>query len=115
MPHLVLEHSPDLTHSHDLNAVSKALFKAACESPVFIANPDAVKVRTICCENHQSATTPNTFAHLTVRLLSGREPEAKAQLAQSLLDIMDAHLPDVGSLSVEPVDMDRATYRKRTL
>ncbi len=115
MPHLVLEHSDGLNDSHDLKALADALFEAACAHPVFAKAPRAVKVRTIACANTRSGVTPETYAHLIVRLLSGRTSETKAALAGDLLRVLDRHLGDVGSLSVEPVDMDTQTYVKRTL
>lgn len=115
MPHLVLEHSATLADHHDLKGLADALFDAACAHPVFAANPKAVKLRTIACANGRSGLSVDTFAHLTIRLLSGRTTDAKAGLARDMLAILDAHLPDVGSLTVEPVDIDTATYAKRAL
>ncbi|WP_372887158.1 5-carboxymethyl-2-hydroxymuconate Delta-isomerase [Shimia sp.] len=115
MPHLILEHSDHLAQSHDLGALADALFEAACAHPVFAAAPRAVKLRTIACAHGRSGVVPESHAHLTVRMLSGRSAETKAALAGDLLAVLDRHLPDVGSLSVEPVDMDRTTYVKRAL
>lgn len=115
MPHLVLEHSAELTHSHDLGALADALFDAACAHRLFAKAPGAVKVRTIACANGRSGVLPETYAHLTLRLLSGRSPEDKAALAEDFLQILDRHLPDIGSLSVEPVEIDTRTYAKRAL
>lgn len=115
MPHLILEHSAELSNSNDFGKTTDDLFDAACAHPVFAANPKAVKVRTVACTNARSGITPETFAHLTVRMLAGRGTDAKAALAEAMLQILDRHLPDVGSLSVETVDMDTATYRKRAL
>ncbi len=114
MPHLVLEHSAEIADTHDLPALSRALFNAACESDLF-ANPAAVKTRTMPCQNVRMGSSPQTFAHLTVWLLSGRSTTAKAQLAEELMFVLDKHLPDVGSLSVDPRDMTTETYLKRVL
>ncbi len=114
MPHLVLEHSADIARSHDLDALSKALFDAAAASPVF-HNIAAIKTRTIACDNVHMGTAPETFAHLTVWMLSGRPVEAKQALAESLLAVMDRYLPTVGALSVDTRDMETETYAKRTI
>lgn len=114
MPHLVLEHSASLTETHDLDALSKALFDAAAASPVF-HNTAAIKTRTVSCDNVHMGTSPETFAHLTVWLLAGRTDEAKKSLGKSLLAVMDAHLPTVGALSVDTQDMQTETYTKRTI
>ena len=115
MPHLILEHDAALAETHDLPALVDALFDAACAHPLFAKAPHDVKVRTVLFANGRSGLTPASQAHLTIRLLTGRSPEDKQGLAKALLDVLAHHLPDVGSLSVEPVDMDRNTYTKRTL
>lgn len=115
MPHLVLEYSADLAETHDISELIDDLFATACGHAVFANNLKAVKARSIACDNARSGGSPQNFAHLTVRLLAGRSKEAKANLAETLLEILDRHLPDVGSLSVEPIDMDPDVYRKRTL
>ena len=114
MPHLVLEHSANLTRTHDLDALSKALFDAAAASGVF-HNIAAIKTRTITCDNVHMGTAPATFAHLTVWMLAGRTTEAKQELAASLLAVLDTHLPTVGALSVDTQDMQTETYAKRTI
>jgi 5-carboxymethyl-2-hydroxymuconate isomerase len=114
MPHLVLEHSADLARTHDLDAVSKALFDTAAASPIF-HNIAAIKTRTVACDNVHMGTAPATFAHLTVWMFAGRSTEAKAALAESLLAALDAHLPTVGALSVDTRDMQTETYAKRTI
>ena len=114
MPHLVLEHSASLAETHDLDALSKALFDAAAASPVF-HNTAAIKTRTIACDNVHMGTAPASFAHLTVWLFAGRSVEAKTALAEALLKVLDTHLPTVGGLSVDMRDMQPETYAKRTI
>lgn len=113
MPHLVLEHSAEL-EDEAIRLTCEALFKAACVSPVF-ANIAAIKVRSIPCNTVRMGTDPQSFAHLTVWMLSGRDTEQKKALAKALLGVMDQHLPEVGVLSVDPRDMDSYTYAKRVI
>ena len=51
----------------------------------------------------------------TVWMLDGRSEAEKTDVAQALLSVLEGHLPDVGTLSVDPRDMARATYAKRVL
>lgn len=113
MPHLVLEHSAELGADR-ITATCEALFDAACASPIF-TNLASIKIRSVPCHNVRMGTTPETFAHLTVWLLSGREQPFKQDLARALLTVMDSHLPEVGALSVDPRDMDTETYLKRVI
>lgn len=114
MPHLILEHDEELPRTHDLGAVADALFEAACAHPVFATAPAAVKVRTVVFANGRSGVSPASYAHLTVRMLTGRSTAEKRSVADAMLSVLSDLLPDVGSLSVEPVDMDRDVYAKRT-
>lgn len=113
MPHLVLEHSAELDDDA-IAATCKALFEAACASPVF-RNIASVKLRSVACRNVYMGTSPATFAHLTVWMLAGRSAEEKKSLSRGLLDVMAEHLPDVGALTVDPRDMDTDTYAKRVI
>ena len=112
MPHLVLQHSPDLTDK--MANVAKAVYDAAHASDI-VPNKIAIKVRSIACDNILMTSEKQDFVHLTAYLLSGRSVEEKAQLADELLAALAAQLPEVGSLSVDPRDMDAATFRKRAL
>lgn len=113
MPHLVLEHSAELD-GDVISATCKALFKAACANPVF-TNIASVKLRSVPCHNVHMGTSPETFAHLTVWMLAGRDEDEKKALSGALLDVMTKHLPDVGALTVDPRDMDTKTYAKRVI
>ncbi|WP_299348498.1 hypothetical protein [uncultured Shimia sp.] len=115
MPHLILEHDVALAKTHDLAALSQALFDAACAHPVFASAPKAVKVRTLLFDNGRSGVSPESYAHLTIRMLTGRSTEQKKDVAEAMLAVLADQLPSIGSLSVEPVEMDRNTYTKRTL
>lgn len=113
MPHLVLEHSAELPEDL-ISATCNALFDAVCANPVFV-NTASVKVRSVPCHNVRMGTKPETFAHLTVWMLSGRDEAAKKALATFLLNIMADRLPDVGALTVDPRDMMSETYAKRVI
>jgi len=115
MPHLIVEHSAALADTHDLGALSDALFDAACAFPAFADHAHAVKTRMIASNHVRSGISPQTTAHLMVRMLPGRDPATKAALSQTLLEVLKSHLADVGSLSVEIVDMDGTSYAKRAL
>ena len=105
MPHLSLEHSADLAKSHDLSALADALFAGASAHPAFSANPAPIKIRMIPCTHVRMGTQPETFAHLSVLMLPGRDAATKQALAGALLAVLDEHLGDIGCLSVEPRDL----------
>lgn len=116
MPHLRLEYTanlPDLDVERTLLRLNNVLMA----SGQFGAEAD-IKSRAQKVERFQvgTALAPRGFVAVTLSLLSGRSPQVKKQLSESLL----AALQDVGGwpadvqiqLSVELVDMDRESYSK---
>ncbi|KAE9651186.1 5-carboxymethyl-2-hydroxymuconate Delta-isomerase [Pseudomonas sp. PB105] len=119
MPHLHLEYTANLT---DL-AVDKTLLRlnnVLMASGQFGSEFD-IKSRAVKLESFQVGTSliPRGFIAVKLSLLSGRSPQVKQQLSQSLL----AALQDLGDwpaalqvqLSVQLVDMDRDSYSKAAI
>lgn len=111
MPHLVIEHSPEI--ADDMPALCQAVFDAACGCTTF-PDPKAVKVRSRLCSNHTGGTGDG-FAHTTVRMLAGRTDDLKSEVTAAVLAAMQTALPTTASLTVEVVDMHVASYAKRYL
>ncbi|MEQ9260661.1 MAG: 5-carboxymethyl-2-hydroxymuconate isomerase [Roseovarius sp.] len=113
MPHIVIEHSKGLDASHDLQALCDDLWEsfAAHHS---VNGPDTVRVRTIAATAGRIGVEPQSFAHATLLLLPGRSEETRTELARMTLDTLEAHLPDVGSLTVRLTDLNQP-YLKRML
>ena len=116
MPHLHLEYTANLT---DL-AVEKTLLRlnnVLMVSGQFGSEFD-IKSRAVKVESFQVGTSLDARGFIAVKLslLSGRSPQVKKQLSESLL----AALQDLGGwpanihvqLSVLLVDMDRDSYSK---
>lgn len=114
MPHLIIEHSTDVAQTHDIDALCQALFDTAMASDLF-ATKSAIKVRALACPHWRTATTPQSFAHVTVRVLQGRSVETRAEISALILAALDTALPDIGALSVEVCELEQATYAKRVL
>lgn len=114
MPHIVIDYSDGLDEAHDLHALCRSVFEAAVATEVF---PDlsAIKVRARPCPYFLLGTASQSFAHADVHLLDGRSDAQKAAVTHAVLKALEAHLPTVGSLSVDIHDIARATYAKRTL
>ncbi|PQZ92038.1 MULTISPECIES: 5-carboxymethyl-2-hydroxymuconate Delta-isomerase [Pseudomonas] len=116
MPHLHLEYTANLTQL-DTDKALLRLNHALVASGQFGAEFD-IKSRAIEVESFRVGTGLNERGFVAVRLalLSGRSPQVKKQLSESLLAV----LQDLGpwpegiqvQLSVEARDMDRDTYSK---
>jgi len=113
MPHIIIEHSKGLEDSHNLQSLCDDLWKMFAEHPA-VNGPDTVRTRTMPATASRIGVEPQTFAHATLLLLPGRSDETKAELAKMILDTLDAHLPDVGSLTVR-LDRIEQPYIKRML
>lgn len=114
MPHIVIDYSEGLDDAHDLHALCRAVFDAAAGTQVF-ADLSAIKVRARPCPYFLLGSDPQSFAHVNLHLLDGRSAEQKSTVTHAVLKAMEAHLPEVGSLTVDIHDIVRATYAKRTL
>ena len=113
MPHIIIEHSPGLENTHDLQALCDALWDKFAVHPS-ISGPDTVRTRTIAATAGRIGVEPQSFAHATLLLLPGRNEEVRAELARIILDTLEAHLADVGSLTVRLSDIQQP-YLKRML
>lgn len=113
MPHIVIEHSPRLDASHDLQGLCDALWDTFASHPE-ISSPDTVRVRTIAVTASRTGVEPQSFAHATLLLLPGRDEAMRRELAELILNTLDEFLSDVGSLTVR-VDHLQAPYIKRIL
>ncbi|MEM6308096.1 MAG: 5-carboxymethyl-2-hydroxymuconate isomerase [Pseudomonadota bacterium] len=111
MPHLIIQHTQKT--ASQMPDVCQAVFDAAAGCATF---PDAtaIKVRSVLCANHTGGTGDD-FAHVTVRLLDGRSDTEKADVSAAIMVALDRHLPTTANLTVEIVDMHRASYQKRSL
>lgn len=113
MPHIVIEHSKGLEQSHNLQALCDALWEAFAAHPS-VKGPDTVRTRTIAATASRIGVEPQTFAHATLLLIPGRDEATRNALAQTIMDHMQMHLPDVGSLTVRLTDLN-PPYLKRML
>lgn len=113
MPHLILEHSAELTETHDIAALVQDLFDTATDSGVFGAQD--IRARSIACDNTIVGAAKPGFAHLSLLMMAGRPEDTRLALANDLLAVMLRHLPEVGALSVAPKEIQRETYARRVI
>ncbi len=113
MPHVIIEYSEEIAGQVDLDALIDAAHAGALASGLF---PEYdIKTRAVGYARHRTGQTRDSFVHLTLRLLSGRDDAQKAALSETVLATIEPLLPEVVSVGVEIVDMHRASYRKRVL
>ncbi|MDR2335894.1 MAG: 5-carboxymethyl-2-hydroxymuconate Delta-isomerase [Burkholderiaceae bacterium] len=119
MPHLVIDFSANLADFPEAQ-ILKDVNTALCTSPEIKDEAD-VKSRTHRITHFEIGAQPENrgFVHAQLRLLSGRSPEAKNDLAERIAAVLRKHTPRPAGmmvqLSVEILDMDRGSYVKERL
>lgn len=110
MPHCIIEFSDPVKNTAPPAQLVDAVYKAAFQSGLF-EGPD-IKTRASAFAVYQTGAQVLDFVHVTVRLLAGRTEAQKAQLSKLILDALLTLKLSNTSLTVEVVDMERASYAK---
>lgn len=119
MPHLVIEHSRNLG-DFPFERIVPALNHSVTASPEILDEAD-LKTRVVAHDRFRvgNEAEGRAFVHAQLRLMAGRSPEAKKDLAERIAVVLRAELPRPAGLmlqlSVEIVDMDRGSYVKERL
>ena len=119
MPHTILEYSDNVVDPVDFQPLWAKLHPVLAETaPCRLQD---IKSRAYRCESFRMADgDPGyAFAHLTIRLLEGRDPEALARIGAAALGLLKEHfhrtlLSRHCDLTVELADMRKAGYFKAT-
>jgi 5-carboxymethyl-2-hydroxymuconate isomerase len=114
MPHVTIEFSKGLEQSNDIQAVCDKLFAVLSAQDAFEA-PSAIKIRATPVAYFRIGSEPQTFVHATLLLMKGRDELTRNHLNRTILETLDKALPGVGSITVQDVEMTRATYAGRVL
>jgi 5-carboxymethyl-2-hydroxymuconate isomerase len=113
MPHIVIEYSEGVETGASIEAIMSAAHEGAMTSGLF---PEYdIKARAVQYEHHRTGQTRDSFVHVSVHLLSGRDDAQKSALAEGVLEKLVPLLSEVVSVGVEVIDMHRESYRKRVL
>lgn len=113
MPHCVIEYAGEVADQVSISELMAAVHQGAFETGLF---PEYdIKTRAISYDNHRTGQTGDSFIHVNVHLLSGRDDAQKADLSERILAKIEPLVPNVVSVGVEIIDMHRASYRKRVL
>ncbi|EJN20217.1 MULTISPECIES: 5-carboxymethyl-2-hydroxymuconate Delta-isomerase [unclassified Pseudomonas] len=119
MPHLHMEYTanlPQLNADVALIRLNNTLVGSGQFAAEFDIKSRAVKVETF---KVGTAMSERAFVYVKLALLSGRSPEIKKQLSQSLLavlqDLCEWPAGVEVQLCVELVDIDRESYSKTAI
>lgn len=113
MPHCIIEYSSGVADQVSITSLVEAAYQGVLSSGLF---PEYdIKTRALAYQYHQTGSTRDSFVHVTVHLLSGRDEQQKADLSEKVLAHIEPILGRVVSVGVEVCDMHRESYRKRVL
>lgn len=108
MPHCIVEHSASLNSELILPLV----FSGAMESELFEIDGSDIKVRAIIYHSYLTGPEKTDFIHVTLKILLGRTVEQKQVLSKSVLSQLQKLELKSCSLTVEVMDIERASYSK---
>lgn len=110
MPHLIIEFSDEPAIAERMESVVAAIHRAAAETGLF--DESHIRVRAHPVSHYCVGGQANPFIHVQCRIHSGRNDEQKQQLSGAVLAGIRGYELPVKSISVEVVEMERASYAK---
>ena len=112
MPHLIIEFSQQQAEPEQVEAMLDAVHAAAAATGLF--DESHIRVRAIPLSYYRTAGAYSHFIHAQCRIHSGRDDAQKRDLSTAVLEALKAQQWAAKSITVEVVELDRATYAKYT-
>ncbi|WOT06482.1 5-carboxymethyl-2-hydroxymuconate Delta-isomerase [Shewanella youngdeokensis] len=109
MPHCVIEYAKPLKHVISIEALVEASHLALLNSGLF--EPQSIKTRAQSVEHFRVGDDcENTFVHLHIAMMPGRNEEQKALLLARLYEAISLITNVVNSVTIEIVDIEQQNY-----
>lgn len=113
MPHCIIEYSKDLESSSPPLKLIQAVHHAAIGSGLF--ETGHIRTRSIAYENFIAGYDVQSFVHVTLRILFGRNLQQKKDLSRRVLGELESMGLSSISLTVEVSEIERETYAKKII
>ncbi|MEN8171002.1 MAG: 5-carboxymethyl-2-hydroxymuconate Delta-isomerase [Pseudomonadota bacterium] len=110
MPHFIIEYSQGQAGVEQVEAMLDAVHLAAADTALF--DVDHIRVRALPVAFYRIAGKRDHFIHAQCRIHSGRYEAQRRRLSEAVLGALKAQRWPVKSITVEVVELDRATYAK---
>lgn len=120
MPHIIVDYSDALAHTFDRRGFGRALHPLLARTVEGSVAGCKTRFRQIeeCLIADGEAADEVAMLHVEVALLSGRTPEAKAELSRAVLGLARDHVKPTPGLtvhtSVDVCDVARGSYASHT-
>lgn len=112
MPHLIIEFPQELVEAEQVEGVLDAVHDSAVATGLFDVHN--IRVRAIPLSHYRVAGRYEPFIHVQCRIHAGRDAVQKRRLSEAVLGAVQAQGLPVKVITVEVVEMDRASYAKYT-
>ncbi|GAC19304.1 5-carboxymethyl-2-hydroxymuconate Delta-isomerase [Paraglaciecola arctica] len=108
MPNFVIEYSGSLTQQIDADTLMDKVFEGAKDSGHF--PPEAIKIRIEPRANFRLHDKYKDFLHVSAHILSGRSDQQKIEISNAVLTPLKTLGLSSVFVSVEVVDIHRASF-----
>jgi 5-carboxymethyl-2-hydroxymuconate isomerase len=110
MPHLIIEYPGDVVAAAQVEAMVDGVHQAAVATGLFAVSH--IRVRALPLRHYRMGGKNDPFIHVQCRIHRGRSDAQKRQLSEALLAAVRAQGLPVKVITVEVVEMDKASYAK---
>lgn len=116
MPQITVDYSAQLDETFDFHGFAAALHPLIAETVSTRTAACKTRFRQVAVTAVADAPDGDAIVHVEIAMLSGRTPELKARLTESVLELLAGHIRPADGLtlhlSAETRDLD-PSYRKR--
>ena len=112
MPHLLIHCSASIIHPKPADNLIRAVNDAALATDLF--KPETIKVRIQQFEFFSNGGTDGDFIHVFAHIMEGRNSDQKSLLTSTIINRLEKIYPNVPYISVNVIDMDKTSYRKKS-
>lgn len=110
MPHLIIEFSQELAGAERIGSMLEAVHHAAAATGLF--EESHIRVRAMPFAYYSTGGKREPFVHVQCRIHAGRSAAQKKQLSEAVLSALREQAWSMKVMTVEVVEMDRASYAK---
>jgi 5-carboxymethyl-2-hydroxymuconate isomerase len=117
MPHIILEHSPNIVEKVEYRELFHKLHEVMTSFGVFTLDDIKSRVRANAEYYIADGDERHAFVHLELGILSGRSLDLREELGEKMMSVLQTHFRDSLHerhciISLEIRELDRETYRK---
>ncbi len=113
MPHFVIDCSASILDLHPAKTIMQTVYDSADSTGLF--QEGDIKVRINPFQHYIVGNSKNDFIHIFGNIMEGRTSDQKSKLSKTIISNLKPLFPDVGMLSINIRDFEKATYCNRNM